>query len=66
MLGAELAYPKYEAYAARTLEYFERDVLQRPVRVKLTGELHFYKRHADASGAQQIIWRRVALPGNVR
>jgi hypothetical protein len=51
----ELAYPKYEAYAARTLEYFERDVLQRPVRVKLTGDLHFYKRHADSSGAQQII-----------
>ena len=51
----ELAYPKYEAYAARTLEYFERDVLQRPVRIKLTGDLHFYKRHADASGAQQII-----------
>jgi hypothetical protein len=51
----ELAYPKYEAYAARTLEYFERDVLQRPVRVKLTGDLHFYKRHADSSGAQQVI-----------
>lgn len=51
----ELAYPDYEAYAARTLEYFERDVLQRPVRVKLTGDLHFYKRHADSSGAQQII-----------
>ncbi len=51
----ELAYPNYEAYAARTLEYFERDVLQRPVRVKLTGDLHFYKRHADSSGAQQII-----------
>ncbi|MEO8307567.1 MAG: hypothetical protein ABI616_05960 [Pseudomonadota bacterium] len=51
----ELAYPKYEAYAARTLEFFERDVLQRPVRVKISGDLHFYKRHADASGAQQII-----------
>jgi hypothetical protein len=51
----ELAYPNYEAYAARTLEYFEHEVLQRSVRVKLTGDLHMYKRHADSSGAQQII-----------
>jgi hypothetical protein len=51
----EMAYPDYEAYVARTLEYFERDVLQRPVSVKITGDLHFYKRHADSGGALKII-----------
>jgi hypothetical protein len=51
----ELVYPDYEAYNARTLEYFEREVLRRPVSVKISGDLHFYKRHADAAGAQEIV-----------
>jgi hypothetical protein len=51
----ELAYPHYDAYNARTLEYFENEVLCRPVSVKITGDLHFYQRHADAAGAQKII-----------
>ncbi|HEV7632161.1 MAG TPA: hypothetical protein VGO41_04170 [Steroidobacteraceae bacterium] len=51
----ECAYPNHPSYQARTLTYFEREVLGRPVRVFLTGDLHYYKRHADASGVQKIV-----------
>lgn len=51
----ELLYPRYEAYNARTLDYFETEVLRRPASVKISGDLHFYKRHANAAGAQEVI-----------
>ena len=51
----ELMYPRYDAYNARTLEYFANEVLRRRVSVRIAGDLHFYKRHADAAGAQAII-----------
>ena len=51
----ELMYPKYDAYNARTLEYFANEVLRRHVSVRIAGDLHFYKRHADVAGAQAII-----------
>ena len=51
----ERMYPAYEAYNARTLAYFEKEVLKQPVQVTLTGDLHFYKRHANEAGVQKVI-----------
>jgi len=51
----EQMYPDYASYSARTLDYFEREVLQRPVRVSVTGDLHFYRRSQDPAGDQKII-----------
>lgn len=51
----ECAYPDQQSYQARTLAYFESEVLAQPVTVFLTGDLHYYKRHADASGVQKIV-----------
>lgn len=51
----ECTYPRYENYSARTLAWFEREVLQHPVRVSLTGDLHCYRRAENAQGAQKII-----------
>jgi hypothetical protein len=51
----EVTYPKYEEYTTRTLDYFCRDVLQRPVSVMLTGDLHFYRRYSDDAGHHRII-----------
>ena len=51
----EVTYPKYEEYTTRTLDYFRKDVLQRPVSVMLTGDLHFYRRYSDTDGRHKII-----------
>lgn len=51
----EVTYPNYEDYTTRTLDYFCRDVLKRPVDVMLTGDLHFYRRYSDAAGRHKII-----------
>lgn len=51
----ECSYDWYETYNARTLAFFERDVLRHPVRLFLTGDLHHYKRHADAGGVQKVV-----------
>lgn len=51
----ECSYSWYESYRARTLDYFEKDILRHPVRVLLTGDLHLYKRHANADGVQKVI-----------
>jgi hypothetical protein len=51
----EVTYPDYEAYTSRTLDYFCGEVLQRPVAVMLTGDLHFYRRYSDAGGHHKII-----------
>jgi hypothetical protein len=51
----EVTYPKYEEYTTRTLDYFCKDVLQRPVGVMLTGDLHFYRRYSDVEGRHKII-----------
>jgi hypothetical protein len=51
----ECTYPRYEDYSARTLAWFGREVLQHPVRVTLTGDLHCYRRAENAEGAQKII-----------
>jgi hypothetical protein len=51
----ECTYPGADSYNERTLEYFQKSVIKRPVRVTITGDLHFYKRHADAAGNQKII-----------
>jgi len=51
----EVTYPDYEAYTSRTLDYFCNEVLQRPVGVMLTGDLHFYRRYSDDAGHHRII-----------
>jgi hypothetical protein len=51
----ECAYPEYENYNARTLEYFETEILKRPVQLTLTGDLHFYKRHTNNNGAHKVV-----------
>jgi hypothetical protein len=51
----EVTYPDYEAYTTRTLDYFCRDVLKKPVSVMLTGDLHFYRRYSDDAGHHRII-----------
>lgn len=51
----ECAYPKNESYQARTLTFFELEVLRRPVRLFLTGDLHYYKRHTDPNDVQKIV-----------
>jgi hypothetical protein len=51
----EVTYPRYEDYSARTLAWFEREVLCHPVRVTLTGDLHFYRRAEKEDGSQKII-----------
>ena len=51
----EITYPKYEDYTTRTLDYFCKDVLRRPVSVMLTGDLHFYRRYSDEQGGHRII-----------
>ena len=51
----ECTYPGYEAYNTRTLEYFRKEVLRRPVAVTLTGDLHYYRRHSNSAGEHKVI-----------
>ena len=51
----ECIYPGYEAYNLRTLEYFCKEVIKRPVAVTVTGDLHFYRRHSNDTGEHKII-----------
>jgi hypothetical protein len=51
----EQSYPGYQSYEGSVLRSFEEKILQRPVSVFLTGDLHFYKRHANEAGVQKII-----------
>jgi hypothetical protein len=51
----ECTYPGYEAYNARTLEYFRSEVIRRPVSLTVTGDLHFYRRHTNDAGAHKVI-----------
>lgn len=51
----EVAYPKHVSYAEDTaVKFLEEQVFRRKVRVFLTGDLHFYKRHENAEGVQKI------------
>jgi hypothetical protein len=51
----ECAYPEYEHYSARTLAYFETEVLVRKPLLTLTGDLHFYKRHTSEEGVHKVV-----------
>ncbi len=51
----EPTYPDHRSYEGSVLRSFEREILQRPVAVFLTGDLHFYKRHANDTGVQKIV-----------
>jgi hypothetical protein len=51
----EDAYPRHESYEELpNTRFLEEKVFRRKARVFLTGDLHFYKRHADADGVQKI------------
>jgi hypothetical protein len=51
----EHMYPHYEAYSARTLDYFRREVIGHPMPVLLTGDLHFYMRHSNEAGEHRVV-----------
>lgn len=51
----EQSYPDHRSYEGSVLRSFEERILQRPVSVFLTGDLHFYKRHANEAGVQKIV-----------
>jgi len=51
----EEAYPDHPAYTGDTLATLESEILQRPVRVFLAGDLHHYRRHEGPAGVQKII-----------
>jgi hypothetical protein len=51
----EQNYPGHDSYDGSVLRFFEQQILQRPVSVFLTGDLHFYKRHENAAGVQKIV-----------
>ena len=51
----ERTYAAYASYNARTLTYFEKEILKHPVQLTVTGDLHFYKRHSNASGEHKVI-----------
>jgi hypothetical protein len=51
----EDAYPTHDSYDEQTsTRFLEEKVFRRKARVFLTGDLHFYKRHANAEGIQKI------------
>ena len=51
----EDAYPKHSSYEEQSsTRFLEEQVFKRKARVFLTGDLHFYKRHANADGVQKI------------
>jgi hypothetical protein len=51
----EDAYPKHESYEEDTsTRFLEEKVFKRRARLFLTGDLHFYKRHANPDGIQKI------------
>lgn len=51
----EEAYPDDPAYTGGTLATLERDILRRPVRAFIAGDLHHYRRHESPDGVQKII-----------
>ncbi len=51
----EQTYPDHPRYEGSVLRAFEEKILQRSVSVFLTGDLHFYKRHANEAGVQKIV-----------
>jgi hypothetical protein len=51
----EDAYPRHATYQELgSTQFLEEQVFKRKARVYLTGDLHYYKRHADAAGVQKI------------
>lgn len=51
----EDAYPRHSSYEELSGTHFlEERVFKRKAQVFLTGDLHFYKRHANADGVQKI------------
>ncbi len=51
----EDAYPQHSTYSeSATVEFLESRILKRHAEVFLTGDLHLYKRHANAAGIQKI------------
>lgn len=49
------SYPQHEAYAGGVLHALEHEILQRPVRVFVSGDWHHYRRHENGEGVQKIV-----------
>ncbi|MEO7775584.1 MAG: hypothetical protein ABIT36_12465 [Steroidobacteraceae bacterium] len=51
----EAMYPGHASYESSQLKFFEREILNREIKVFIGGDLHFYKRHENAAGVQKIV-----------
>jgi hypothetical protein len=51
----EKSYPDYRSYDDHTLKFIEERILARTVQVFLSGDQHYYKRHANRAGVQKIV-----------
>jgi len=51
----ETIYPRHSAYQLPTIEQLQRDVLGRPAAMIVTGDLHYYRRHAAPDGTPKVI-----------
>lgn len=51
----EVIYADHAAYQTRTLEQLQQRILGRNAALLLTGDLHYYRRHAAPDGTQKII-----------
>jgi hypothetical protein len=51
----EVIYPEHAAYQTRTLEQLQERILGRNAALLVTGDLHYYRRHAAPDGTQKII-----------
>lgn len=49
------SYPGDESYTDTPLQFLQKGILKRPVRVFLTGDLHNYRRHENAEGVHKIV-----------
>lgn len=49
------SYPEVASYGGEALEFLQKQVLARPVELFLTGDLHYYRRHASGEGVQKIV-----------
>ncbi|WP_239470341.1 metallophosphoesterase [Archangium violaceum] len=54
-LVAQVRAPKERSYLNNNLDFLEEQVFGKKVSVFLTGDIHHYRRHANAEGRQKII-----------
>jgi hypothetical protein len=51
----ETIYPEHAAYRTGNIEQLEQDILGTSASLYVTGDLHYYRRHANAAGVQKVI-----------